>query len=197
MADSILNTILQYFAPKSSTPNVTYGPAETRIGHFPIDFGDAPSNDEGITYPTTSLKEALVNYFTNRPTSGPIIHVNPSSDTPTTIHHETVHALLDSIGSNKLAQLNQNNPAYTQALSKQLNVPVSSSDTLSDETPAYVFSNDPMLHDKDAAGPIIQPNWLDSYENKLLQQLHALNPDIANGLAQVRQASWGKQAGQN
>jgi hypothetical protein len=104
---------------------------------------------------------------------GGTITINPdnTANVNTTIQHERVHALLNSINSNgTLDQLNNQNPFYKQVAAKIMTEP---GGDVSQEAPAYAATGE--------TGQMgIPPVLTKQYNDYLKNQLFKLDPNLAS-----------------
>lgn len=103
---------------------------------------------------------------------GGTITVNPdnTSNVNTTLQHERVHALLNSINSNgQLDQFNETNPFYKQMAAKIMTEPGGNK---SQEAPAYAATGE-------TSQMGIPPVLSKQYNDYLKNQLFKLDPNLA------------------
>ena len=186
-----LNELAQYFRHviggsgesyrDPSDPSTSYGPAMSRIGKVPIQF--SPTSDTGgqydpsilslITplsmhrYLTTGHGQITINPF------DPDIKTGPGSQSTVgdAVRHEDIHAVLDPLGQDRLAEMVRNNPYYDKVV-KDLKV----ADRLGSgplEVPAYIGEN----RNWSSYGQL----WMDQF----MQMLQKENPSIAKQYSQL------------
>ncbi len=111
---------------------------------------------------------------------GGLITVNPNhtANLQTTIQHEKVHALLDSINSNgTLDKLNASNPYFPAMASK---LQLTKDYDPSQEAPAYAATGE-------AASVGIDPDVTKNYRQHLIGQLKQIDPHTAQAYSDLSQ----------
>lgn len=160
--------------------SIQYGPAESRKGHFPIEF-TSNEPEAGHFHPPSELTEflnkiPLIRNLLSAPTGS--ITVNPanSNNPQLTVQHEATHGILDPLfESGQLSQLNSQNPAYQAIANKIISAGGANANTANTEVPAYSSTGESKQVGVDI--PASQ-----TYIDKLRSQLLQLNPKIAKQL---------------
>lgn len=161
--------------------SITYGPAQERHTHTPINFQSTKEGNFGqyIGFNPLSVIQALPLLFQN-PSSivdlykRGVINVDPSkegNDVNKTLQHEAVHAAqAQSPVSDQIAQVARKTPGYKNMLGAIQKV-VGKQDYPEDETIAYAAENDPIYH--------LPQDVRNSYVGQLVDQLMKIDPSTA------------------
>ena len=130
--------------------NTTFGPAQSRYGHFPINFRRLPPGQQGEMQAPISLEshppiQNLISSLFSNPSQltqkTPQLNIDPyQGDLASTIRHEAIHGLLYHLGLAGIqAASNQPNfPDVVQAIWQNRRA-----GNTSQEAPAYTLSDDP------------------------------------------------------
>ena len=111
---------------------------------------------------------------------GGLVLINPdhTAHFQTTIQHEKVHALLNTLNSNgTLDKLNASNPYFKQVASKLILDPTNDP---SSEAPAYIATGE-----SKQVG--IDPEVANGYKQHLIQQLQTIDPHTAKAYSDLSQ----------
>ena len=150
--------------------NTTFGPAQSRYGHFPINFRRLPPGQQGEMQAPISLEshppiQNLLSSLFSNPSQltqkTPQLNIDPyQGDLASTIRHEAIHGLLDHLGlAGRQAASNQPTfPDVAQAIWQNRRA-----GNTSQEAGAYLGSNDPNFQ----IDPHLKSAFMSGYLNVL------------------------------